>query len=83
LGRRHRVATEGGREAVQVKRLISERIRKTARGIDFVADVNADISVNVAEGRPGTTTSRSTRTSTSQAGSRGTTGRSERDKEEQ
>jgi hypothetical protein len=45
--------------------------------------VNADISVNVAEGRPGTTTSRSTRTSTSQAGSRGTTGRSERDKEEQ
>jgi hypothetical protein len=47
----HRVATEGGREAVQVKRLISKRIRRTAPGLNLAADVNAEISVNVAEGR--------------------------------
>jgi hypothetical protein len=42
----------GGREAVQVKRLISKRIRQSARGFDLAADVNADVSVNVAERRP-------------------------------
>jgi hypothetical protein len=36
-------------KAVQVKRLISERIRRSAHGIDVVADVNADVSVNVTE----------------------------------
>jgi hypothetical protein len=36
---------------VQVKRVISKRIRRTGPGIDLVADVNADVSVNVAEGR--------------------------------
>jgi hypothetical protein len=46
--RRH---TEGGREAVQVKRLIKKRIRRSAPGIDFAADVSADVSVNVAESR--------------------------------
>jgi hypothetical protein len=46
--RRH---MEGGREAVQVKRLIKKRIRRSAPGIDFAADVNADVSVNVAESR--------------------------------
>ena len=39
---------------MQVKRLISRRIRKTGSGIDLVADVNAVISVNVNEGRPAT-----------------------------
>jgi hypothetical protein len=32
---------------VQVKRLITKRIRRSAPGIDVVADVNADVSVNV------------------------------------
>jgi hypothetical protein len=41
----------GKQLGVQVKRLVSKRIRRTAPGIDLVADVNADISVNVAEGR--------------------------------
>jgi hypothetical protein len=71
---------EGGREAVQVKRLISERIRKNARGIDFAADVNAEISVNIAEGRE----TRGTRsTSTDRPDSKGAAGRTERAKEEQ
>jgi hypothetical protein len=35
---------------VQVKRLISKRIRRTAPGFNLAADVNAEISVNVAEG---------------------------------
>jgi hypothetical protein len=42
---------EGGREAVQVKRLIQKRIRKTGPGINLVADVNADVSVNVNRSR--------------------------------
>jgi hypothetical protein len=36
---------------VQVKRLIAKRIRTVANGIHLVADVNADVSVNVAERR--------------------------------
>jgi len=32
---------------VQVKRVITKRIRRSAPGIDLVADVNADVSVNV------------------------------------
>jgi hypothetical protein len=36
---------------VQVKRLISRRIRKAGSGIDLVADVNAVVSVNVNEHR--------------------------------
>jgi hypothetical protein len=34
---------------VQVKRLITRRIRKAGSGIDLVADVNAVVSVNVNE----------------------------------
>jgi hypothetical protein len=34
---------------VQVKRLISRRIRKAGSRIDLVADVNAVVSVNVNE----------------------------------
>jgi hypothetical protein len=34
---------------VQWKRRISKRIRRTAEGINLAADVNADVSVNVAE----------------------------------
>jgi hypothetical protein len=37
---------------MQVKKLISKRIRHVAPGINVVADVNADVSVNVSEGRP-------------------------------
>ncbi|MEA2446055.1 MAG: hypothetical protein QOJ12_3347 [Thermoleophilales bacterium] len=37
---------------MQVKRSISKRIRHAAKGINVVADVNADVSVNVAEGPP-------------------------------
>ena len=36
---------------MRVKRSISKRIRHAAKGIDLVADVNADVSVNVTEGR--------------------------------
>jgi hypothetical protein len=36
---------------VQVKRLISKRIRRAAQGFNLAADVNAEISVNVAERR--------------------------------
>jgi hypothetical protein len=36
---------------VQVKRLISRRIRRAGSGIDLVADVNAVVSVNVNENR--------------------------------
>jgi hypothetical protein len=36
---------------MRVKKDISKRIRRTAPGIDVVADVNAQISVNVAEGK--------------------------------
>jgi hypothetical protein len=36
---------------VQVKRLISRRIRKAGRGFDLAADVNAVVSANVQEGR--------------------------------
>ena len=35
---------------MQVKRLISKRIRRTAPGFNLAAHVNAEISVNVAEG---------------------------------
>jgi hypothetical protein len=64
---------------VQVKRLISKRIRKNAPGINFAADVNADISVNIAEGR----SSRSTRTYRPGSDPRRAAGRTERAKEEQ
>jgi hypothetical protein len=47
--------------AVRVKRVISKRIRRTANGIDLVADVNADLAVNVT-GRRDASKSRSTRT---------------------
>jgi hypothetical protein len=46
---------------VQVRRLISKRIRHVGNGIDLVADVNADVSVNVRSNgpaRPATPTSR-------------------------
>ena len=36
---------------MQVKRLISRRIRKAGQGFDLAADVNAVVSVNVQEGR--------------------------------
>jgi hypothetical protein len=57
------VARQGGREAVQVKRLVSKRIRKAGSGIDLVADLGAAVSVNVNEtGTTTTTTSRRTGT---------------------
>jgi hypothetical protein len=37
---------------MQFKKLVSKRIRHDAPGINLVADVNADISVNVAGARP-------------------------------
>jgi hypothetical protein len=37
---------------MRVKRSISRRITHVAKGINVVADVDADVSVNVAEGRP-------------------------------
>jgi hypothetical protein len=64
---------------VQVKRLISERIRKNARGINFAADVNAEISVNIAEGRE----TRSTGTDRPGSDPEGGARRTERAKEEQ
>lgn len=36
---------------MQVKRLISRRIRKAGRGFDLAADVNAVVSVNAQEDR--------------------------------
>jgi hypothetical protein len=44
-------AREGRQGTVQVKRLISKRIRRNAPGFDLAADVNAEISVNVSESR--------------------------------
>jgi hypothetical protein len=41
---------------VQVRRLISKRIRQVGKGVDLVADVNADVSVNVRSSRPTRTT---------------------------
>jgi hypothetical protein len=38
---------------VQVRRLISKRIRRVGNGVDLVADLNADVSVNVRSS-PGT-----------------------------
>jgi hypothetical protein len=61
---------------VQVKRLITKRIRRSAPGINLVADVNADVSVNVNE-------SRSTRTTRPQPPPRKDAGRDERGKETQ
>jgi hypothetical protein len=49
---------------VKVKRLIRERIRRSGPGINLVADVNADISVNVRQGAPAPDRSRTDRTST-------------------
>jgi hypothetical protein len=37
---------------MRIKKVIGKRIRHDAPGINVVADVNADVSVNVAEGRP-------------------------------
>lgn len=37
---------------MQVKRLIRKRIRQVGSGIDLVADVNANVSVNVNDDRP-------------------------------
>jgi hypothetical protein len=64
---------------VQVKRLISKRVRKNAHGINLAADVNADISVNIADGR----SSRSTSADRPKSDPRGAAERSEREKEEQ
>jgi hypothetical protein len=43
-------ASSGRRqETVQVRRRISKRIRRSTEGINLAADVNADVSINVAE----------------------------------
>jgi hypothetical protein len=65
---------------VQVKRLISRRIRKAGSGIDLVADVRAAVSVNVNE--TGTTTAASHDTGVrSPAPSRGDEGLDRRGRE--
>ena len=45
---------------MQVKRLISRRIRKAGQGIDLAADVHAVVSVNVQETRRPATSRTST-----------------------
>jgi hypothetical protein len=65
--------------AVQVKRLIRRRIRKSGSGIDLAADVNAVVSVNVNE--HGTTTSSTTRTEPPASSRKGATGANDRGKE--
>jgi hypothetical protein len=70
---------EGGRSAVQVKRLIRKRIRTSGSGIDLAADVNAVVNVNVNE--RGTTTSSTTRTESPSPSEKGGTGADDRGKE--
>jgi hypothetical protein len=50
---------------VQVKRLISRRIRRSGQGFDLAADVNAVVSANVQERGRATTSQTSTGSSTS------------------
>jgi hypothetical protein len=65
--------------AVQVKRLIRRRIRKSGSGIDLAADVNAVVSVNVNE--HGTTTSSTTRTESPSSSRKRDAGANDRGKE--
>jgi len=59
---------------VQVRRTITKRIRRVGNGVDLVADVKADVSVNIKSDR-------STRTVPTRPSSRGVAGVNDNGKE--
>ena len=57
---------------MQVKRLISRRIRRSGSGFDLAADVNAVVSVNVNENRRDASETRTTGPASPPKGADGT-----------
>jgi len=64
-GHHGRLVTQvcGHKKAMQLRKVIQRRIRRTGEGVDLIGDVNAAISTNVGE--PGSTSHVSSRSTVS------------------